>query len=109
MTTSAHDAPPRLAQTGFLLLLLFSIGCFSSFCTRSETLHGLATLRAIQGNPQEAASLYHRAVAIREQVYGPQHPKTIETRERLHAVLGVLGRDQEAAGQDLAQRKTVET
>ena len=36
ITVHAHTAPPRFTQTGFILLLLFSIGCFSSFYTLSN-------------------------------------------------------------------------
>ena len=56
-----------------------------------------------------AASLYQRAFAIREHVYGPQHPKTTETRERLRAVLVALGKTEEAARLDVAQPEKVVT
>jgi tetratricopeptide (TPR) repeat protein/transcriptional regulator with XRE-family HTH domain len=69
----------------------------------AETLHGFAILREAQGDIEQAASLYHRALTIREKVYGQQHPKTIDIRERLHAVSVVLSQIAEAAILDTIQ------
>jgi tetratricopeptide (TPR) repeat protein/transcriptional regulator with XRE-family HTH domain len=62
-----------------------------------ETLEGLAALREAQGNLREAASFYQRSLAIREQVLGTQHPKTVECRKRLCGILHALGKAEEAA------------
>ncbi len=53
----------------------------------ASVLHAFAKLREAQGNIQDAADLYRRALVIREQAYGSQHPLTIETSECLHAIL----------------------
>ena len=42
------------------------------------------------GTLHAAVTLYQRALTIREQIYGPQHPKTYESRENLQAVLHIL-------------------
>lgn len=62
----------------------------------AETLYGLAALREAQGKYQEAGLLYQRTLAIREHVYGPQHPRTTETREHLQTVLLSVNRTEEA-------------
>ena len=50
-----------------------------------------------QGQAQEAAVLYQRALLTREHALGPDHPIAIDIRERLHEVLVALGKTQEAA------------
>ena len=45
----------------------------------------------------------------REQIYGPHHPKTTETRERLCTVLIALGRTEDAAQLDVARPEPAET
>jgi hypothetical protein len=52
----------------------------------AETLHDFAAFQEMQGNHQEALSLYQRALAIREQTLGPEHPKTRATHQRLTAL-----------------------
>jgi tetratricopeptide (TPR) repeat protein len=53
----------------------------------ATTLHGLAHLYETQGDPQKAVTLYQQALTIREQVYGSQHAKTIETRESISTTM----------------------
>ena len=50
-----------------------------------------------QGQAQDAAVLYQRALLIREHALGTDSPMTTDTRERLQEVLVALGRMQEAA------------
>jgi hypothetical protein len=75
----------------------------------TETLHGFAALREAQGDLQEAVSLYRRALAIRKHVFGPQHPKTLETYDRVRTVLVTLGKTEEVARLDLTESKPAET
>jgi hypothetical protein len=60
-------------------------------------MHDLARLREAQGHREEARSGYERALAAREQALGPQHPKTVETRQRLSALLHTAEGHDEAA------------
>jgi Tetratricopeptide repeat len=63
----------------------------------AEILQDLARLRELQQQSIEAFLLYQQALPIREQVLGVQHPKTIETRHRLYAVMQALSKTEEAA------------
>jgi hypothetical protein len=45
---------------------------------------------------EDARSLYERALLARAHTMGEDHPATIDTRERLQAVLVALGRTEEA-------------
>ena len=58
----------------------------------ARVLDAFAGFQQVQGNILEAAALYERALAIRETVLGPEHPQTVETRTRLKAVLGAMGK-----------------
>ena len=60
----------------------------------ARTLHSFARLQEGLGTLPTAAALYQRALTIREQVYGPHHPQTSETRERLQAVLHLMDKDE---------------
>jgi tetratricopeptide (TPR) repeat protein len=60
-------------------------------------LINLASLYEDQGKYGEAEPLYRRALAIREQQLGPQHPDTLATRGNYTALLRAMGRDREAA------------
>ena len=53
----------------------------------ARVLHNFAGFQQAQGRTPEAAVLYQRALTIRETVLGPSHPLTLNTRERLDAVL----------------------
>ena len=48
-------------------------------------------------------SRYAHALAVREQTLGGQHPKTMETRKRLIALLKVLGQREDAVQLEAAQ------
>jgi hypothetical protein len=61
----------------------------------AETIHDLAQFFEMQGNNEEAKSLYIRALAVREQALGVQHSKTIETRRHFIALLRVMDHDEE--------------
>jgi len=50
-------------------------------------------LREQQGHRQEALALYQRALAIRERVLGPEHPRTCTTREQLTALRERVGHE----------------
>jgi len=63
----------------------------------ADVLHDFAGFQQAQGQTREAAFMYQRALVIRERVFGSDHHMTTETRERLQAVLAVLGGTEEAA------------
>ena len=69
----------------------------------AESLHDLGQLREAQGNLSEAKALYEEALEQREQAFGIDHPKTVETRQRLIALLHIIGRHEEAAQLELVQ------
>jgi Tetratricopeptide repeat len=52
---------------------------------------------------EEARVWYARALAVREQALGVQHPKTRETRSRLIALLHAMGQYEEAARLEAVQ------
>lgn len=62
----------------------------------ARSLSNLANLCGEQGKYEEAEQLSQRALAIREQIYGPLHPATIETQKRLFHVLQTMGADEKA-------------
>jgi len=60
-------------------------------------LNGLAELSREQGKYAEAESLYQRALQIRTQRLGSQHPATAEVLDDFAGFQHVQGRTQEAA------------
>ncbi|GHO49702.1 tetratricopeptide repeat protein [Ktedonospora formicarum] len=52
----------------------------------ASVLHDFAILQQAQGKTAEAEALYQRALTIREHILGPDHPLTINTRERLYSM-----------------------
>lgn len=64
----------------------------------AETLHDWAQLWELEGKYNKALDCYERALAIREASpsLGAQHPRTIETRRRLNALLSRMGLDRGA-------------
>ena len=44
-------------------------------------LNNLAILYNTQGKYEQVEPLYQRAIAIREKVFGPEHPFTIQVKE----------------------------
>ena len=50
-----------------------------------------------QGKYEQAEPLYQRALAIREQALGPEHPETLKTLQNYANLLRKVERDQEAA------------
>jgi Tetratricopeptide repeat len=69
----------------------------------AEIIHDLAKFREAQDNGEEASVWYARALAVREQALGAQHPKTRETRTRFIALLHALGQHQQAAQLEAVQ------
>ncbi len=69
----------------------------------AQTCYEFALLRHAQGHDDEARSLYERALAARTHTFGATHPRTIEARERLMALLPSMGSTQEAAPLEEAQ------
>lgn len=63
----------------------------------AQVLHDFAGFQHGQGRPREAAVLYQRALTTRERLLGPENPLTLDTRQRLQAVLAELGQTQEGA------------
>jgi tetratricopeptide (TPR) repeat protein len=53
-------------------------------------------LRAAQGRPTEAQSLFERALVIRERVLGPEHPETAQSLNNLACLLRDIGHSAEA-------------
>ena len=56
----------------------------------------LAYLYRKQGKYEQAEPLYQRALAIREQQLGPEHPSTQITQGNYASLLRAMGRDAEA-------------
>src|SRR5204863_8845884 len=63
---------------------------------RADILYGLARLHHLQHNRTQALSFYQQAQVIRQQVYGPDHPKTKQTEDALSLLV-----------QDLQQQKAM--
>ena len=59
-------------------------------------LNDLATLYSQVGRTAESESLFGRALAIREEALGPDHPDVAETLEDYAELLRQLGRSEEA-------------
>jgi tetratricopeptide (TPR) repeat protein len=59
-------------------------------------LNGLANLYNDQGKYAEAEPLYQRALRIREQALGPDHPRTREVVWNYAILLRKMGRESEA-------------
>ena len=59
-------------------------------------LYNLAALYYEQGKYAEAESLYQRALRIREQALGPDHPYTREVVRNYAMLLREMGRESEA-------------
>jgi hypothetical protein len=57
---------------------------------------GLGELFRDQGRFRDAESHYRISLAIREKLYGSQHPEVVATRKELAVCLRSIGRDQEA-------------
>lgn len=57
------------------------------FLEITQTLHDFAAFQKAQGKYQEAALLYRRALATREQLLGVEHPTTLATRTKYLALL----------------------
>src|SRR6185437_7416634 len=70
---------------------------------RAHALHGLANLYREQKRYARAEPLYQQALEIRKQAFGINHPTTVETRQRLIALLHIIGRHEEAAQLELVQ------
>jgi hypothetical protein len=66
----------------------------------AETLHEFATLHWAQGHYDEARSLYEHALAARTKILGAAHLDTIDTRERLAALLHIIAQAEAAAGME---------
>ena len=60
----------------------------------ATALNNLASLYKRQGKYEQAEPLYQRALAIREQQLGPEHPTTVTIQEKYHALV----RDMEQKG-----------
>jgi Tetratricopeptide repeat len=76
----------------------------------AESMHDLAQFREAQGNREEARTWYARALEVREQVLGASHPKTVQTRKRLIALLHTMGQHEEGTqiGADQAELSSME-
>ncbi|GCF11469.1 FxSxx-COOH system tetratricopeptide repeat protein [Dictyobacter arantiisoli] len=88
----------KQAESLFLRALRINEQAFvSTHPQAAQALHEFALLRHAQDHDDEARSLYERALAARTHTLGATHPRTIETRERLMALLRRMGCTQEAA------------
>ncbi len=76
-----------------MILNDYKIVTFSTDCTATPTL---ASLYHTQGQYATAEPLYQRALAIREQALGPNHPAVATILENLAMLYRKTGRDQEA-------------
>jgi tetratricopeptide (TPR) repeat protein len=59
--------------------------------------YGLALLYYAQGKYAAAEPLYQRALKIRQEALGPEHPSTIIVLNNYAALLRAMGREHEAA------------
>ena len=75
----------------------------NSTTDRKLVLHNLARFWEMQGNGEVARAWYDRALVVREQALGAEHPETTETRTRLIALLHAMGQHEEAAHLEAAQ------
>ena len=62
----------------------------------ATTLNNLAALYQAQGNYAQAEPLYQRALAIYEQVLGPQHPDTASSLNNLAGLYQAQGKYEQA-------------
>lgn len=63
----------------------------------TATRKNLADLYYAQGNYAEAAPLYRRSLEIAEKAFGAEHPNVATSIENYAALLGEMGREDEAA------------
>ncbi|HMF00214.1 MAG TPA: tetratricopeptide repeat protein, partial [Terriglobia bacterium] len=76
------------------------------------TLNNLATLRISQLRFAEAATMYQRALAIFQTVFGPGHPKVVGCEKNYRCVLSALEcreRPSSRRSQALARRRSWRT
>ena len=66
------------------------------FSTFPGSLNNLALLYKSQGKYEQAEPLYVRALAIREQQLGPNHPNTQQACQNYAALLRAMNRNEEA-------------
>ncbi len=66
----------------------------------ATSLNNLAFLYDAQGKYAEADPLYKRALAIRENALGPEHPSVATSLENYADLLRKTGRDAEATEMD---------
>ena len=78
-------------------------GAFWAEILAAESLQELADLYHEQGRHMEAKLLYQRALYIREQAWGSQHPKTIETRKHFIDLLHAMRLYEEASQLEATQ------
>jgi Tetratricopeptide repeat len=71
-------------------------------------MYDLAQFWDAQGNHEKTRIWLVRALAIREQTLGEDHPKTMETRKYLHATLAALRNVEGAVSFDVPQPEEVE-
>lgn len=62
----------------------------------AEALFGLGRLRFEQGRLEDAETLYQKALAMRENIHGPNHPDVAEVATAYAALLRRAGRSTEA-------------
>jgi serine/threonine-protein kinase len=64
--------------------------------TRADSLNDQAIAFQEMGRYEEARGLYERALELRRNVLGPEHPKVISALNNLGVALGALGKYEEA-------------
>jgi serine/threonine-protein kinase len=67
--------------------------------TRAIALHSVGALLRAQGRYQEAREKFTQALALREQVLGPEHPETASTLQQLGSASWWLGHYEQALEQ----------
>ena len=56
------------------------------------TWSGIGRMLEAQGRNEVSEELYQQVLAIREQMYGPEHPHTLMTRSRLLHLQALRGK-----------------
>ena len=62
----------------------------------ADSLAGIASVYALQGEFDDAVALYRQALQVREESLGPNHPDTVRTLEALSEVYFKLNQPVEA-------------
>ncbi len=60
-----------------------------------------------QGKYEQAEPLYQHALSIREQIFGPHHPRTRIIRENFVSLLRAMGREEQAIQEEMRDQGAI--